>query len=135
MSQKLCECGCGKITNLAPYTNKTIGYIKGKSIRFIYGHSLKIHRPNNWGEFNVNWKGNNALPNQGNKRAIKRFKISNCELCGAVAMDRHHRDGNTLNNNPKNVQQLCRSCHMKIDGRLDKLHKGRSKDNVALLEV
>ena len=135
MSQKLCECGCGEITNLAPYTNKTLGYIKGKPTRFICGHSLKVYRPNNWGELNVNWKGDNALPNQGNKRAIKRFKINNCGLCGNIAIDRHHRDGNTLNNDSKNVQPLCRRCHMKIDGRLDKLHKERSKKNVTMLQV
>lgn len=42
----------------------------------------------------------------------------NCERCGAEAVDRHHRDGNPLNNDPGNVASLCRRCHMELDGRL-----------------
>ena len=132
VTHKLCECGCGKITNLAPYTNKTIGYIKGIPIRFIYGHNLKIHHFNPWGGLNINWKGNDALPQSGHIRARKRFQLGKCELCNKFAFDRHHKDLNPLNNNKENVQLLCRSCHMKIDCRLDKLHKKKSKNNVML---
>ncbi len=34
----LCECGCGKPTNIATKTNKTAGWIKGEPLRFLHGH-------------------------------------------------------------------------------------------------
>jgi hypothetical protein len=41
-----------------------------------------------------------------------------CERCGEKpAVEFHHKDSNPLNNDPKNIQQLCRRCHMIIDGR------------------
>lgn len=33
-------------------------------------------------------------------------------------MERHHRDGDTANNEAANIAFLCRRCHMEIDGRL-----------------
>ena len=35
----LCECGCGATTNVATYTNRSKGIIKGKPLRFIRGHN------------------------------------------------------------------------------------------------
>lgn len=35
---KLCECGCGKLTNVATRTNPKYGHVKGKPMRFIIGH-------------------------------------------------------------------------------------------------
>lgn len=74
----------------------------------------------NFGELNGMWKGNNASRVAGQIRAQCLFKIENCEICSKPAYDRHHKDLNTLNNDPLNVQFLCRSCHMKIDGRMFK---------------
>ncbi len=37
-NQKLCECGCGRITSLATYTSEQRGWVKGQPIRFIVGH-------------------------------------------------------------------------------------------------
>jgi len=35
-----------------------------------------------------------------------------CEICGKEnAIDVHHRDGDHTNNEKKNLQRLCRSCH------------------------
>lgn len=48
-----------------------------------------------------------------------------CEHChDAPAVDRHHIDGNALNNVLENIQSLCRRCHMEIDGRL---YQGRPR--------
>jgi hypothetical protein len=44
--------------------------------------------------------------------------MRDCDRCGKPGRDRHHRDGNTLNNEPENIECLCRRCHMEIDGRL-----------------
>lgn len=58
--------------------------------------------------------------NTGRWRAQVRFRdIGICERCQVVpAVDRHHRDGDTLNNSRRNVMFLCKRCHMTVDGRL-----------------
>lgn len=33
-----CHCGCGEKTNLAPYSSKRIGWIKGEPLRYINFH-------------------------------------------------------------------------------------------------
>ena len=43
-----------------------------------------------------------------------------CEHCGLVPpLDRHHKDGNTQNNDRSNIAFLCRACHQKEDGRYE----------------
>ena len=43
------------------------------------------------------------------------LKKSECELCGKSGrLDVHHKDFDEQNNDPENLQVLCRSCHMKI---------------------
>lgn len=43
-----------------------------------------------------------------------------CEKCGNVPpVDRHHKDGNTFNNERSNIEFLCRKCHQFEDGRLE----------------
>src|SRR5579885_230839 len=34
----LCECGCGEMAPIAPYTSKHYGWVKGQYKRFIAGH-------------------------------------------------------------------------------------------------
>lgn len=48
-----------------------------------------------------------------------RFPLAEtCERCqNAPAVDRHHVDGDPLNNVAENIQSLCRRCHMEVDGR------------------
>lgn len=64
------------------------------------------------------WKGDAARIEAKRARAQRMFPLGKCELCDKPAVDRHHKDGDTGNNKPKNVQRLCRRCHMKTDGRL-----------------
>lgn len=73
------------------------------------------------GALNPNWKGNRASRHTGNGRAIQLFVLpATCQRCGALKrLDRHHVDGNTLNNDAANVWFLCRRCHMTVDGRLE----------------
>lgn len=35
-----------------------------------------------------------------------------CMMCGNRKADVHHRDGDRRNNDPANLQPLCRSCHI-----------------------
>ena len=70
------------------------------------------------GEDHPAWKGNGASTTTKRSRAQKKFSLHACELCGANATDRHHKDGDTGNNARSNIARLCRRCHMSVDGRL-----------------
>ena len=65
------------------------------------------------------WRGDDAHPVTKRARAQRRYRLDKCEKCGRPAMDRHHIDGDTGNNDRENILLLCRRCHMKGDGRLD----------------
>lgn len=71
----------------------------------------------------LNWKGDAAGKDAGHCRARKLYPLGPCEHCGKPATDRHHKDGNTRNNEPSNVEVLCRRCHMLADGRLEAFAK------------
>lgn len=73
------------------------------------------------------WLGDHATPKAGSMRARVKYVCDVCERCGKKATDRHHDDGNTLNNEPTNIKILCRKCHMIVDGRLLKLRAARRK--------
>jgi len=75
------------------------------------------------GSKHFNWKGDSASDEAKRVRARCMYKIGKCEVCGSKAKDRHHADGNPGNNCEENIMRLCRSCHMKIDGRMDKFRK------------
>jgi len=75
------------------------------------------------GEQHPGWKGDSATcPAAGHRRARVLYPdLGPCERCKLKpAVERHHVDGNTLNNAPNNIQKLCRRCHMIVDGRLVK---------------
>lgn len=63
-----------------------------------------------------NWKGDAVRDGHG--RARRYYPLDKCELCGAPATDRHHRNGDHRDNRPENIAGLCRRCHMSEDGRL-----------------
>lgn len=51
----------------------------------------------------------------GRARAQHRMSPGPCEVCGSQnAIDVHHRDKDTNNNRPENLQRICRSCHVRI---------------------
>ena len=69
------------------------------------------------GSGNPNWKGGKVKNLQaGRTRAEVMFSCPK-------GKERHHIDGNPLNNNPENVEFLTRKEHMKKDGRLERLIK------------
>lgn len=74
---------------------------------------------NHEGSSNPAWKGDQAKADAGRARARKSYILGLCAQCGQPGSDRHHRDGNTLNNTPENIEILCRRCHMTVDGRLN----------------
>lgn len=77
-------------------------------------------------ENNSNWKGDKAVAQTGRSRAERYFPTPcPCEICGEAKTERHHGDGNPLNNEKGNIFWLCRKHHMEADGRMD---KWRSED-------
>jgi len=71
-------------------------------------------------EHHGNWKGDDAQPATGRWRARRWFPMRPGQVCAECevrpARERHHWDGNPLNND-RNVVFLCRRCHLHIDGR------------------
>jgi hypothetical protein len=68
------------------------------------------------GEKNRTWRGDTATRSAGQFRAQALYPNRPCDRCGAPPdalwrMERHHRDGNRLNNNQANVEVLCIPCH------------------------
>lgn len=73
------------------------------------------------GADSFHWIGDAVSVKGGRSRAQRQYKnIGPCIACGAVKAERHHKDGDTSNNEPGNVAALCRRCHMEADGRLAK---------------
>jgi hypothetical protein len=61
---------------------------------------------------------------QGRKKAARVVPgpLPACE-CGRPS-ERHHKDGDCTNNDITNIELVCRSCHMKRDGRMTNLKRG-----------
>ena len=63
--------------------------------------------------FRGRWK-EGVIPAEGRYRARTLVGKEACERCGGVrSLDVHHRDQDPLNNDPANLEVLCRSCHVK----------------------
>jgi uncharacterized protein YlaI len=66
-----------------------------------------------------------TTPAGGRQYARRRFRLpaicAECEV--APAVDRHHWDGNPLNNAPTNLYPVCRACHLRIDGRIEAMRE------------
>jgi hypothetical protein len=104
---------------------------------FRNGDGLDCRRANlvrnpRFGEGNVNWKGDAALRQSKRYRVVRAMPdLGPCEECGRPAVDRHHKDGNTGNNDFSNIARLCRSCHMRVDGRTEALIRNAQVANAA----
>lgn len=77
-------------------------------------------------EHNSNWKPDTTSEGTGRIRAYRWYPEQPCEICGGLG-EHHHRDGNTLNNEPFNIRFLCRKHHMEIDGRLSRFIEARKQ--------
>jgi len=78
------------------------------------------------GESNSNWRGDAITINSGRQRAIRMFPHVTCRICGETG-ERHHKDGNPLNNHPSNIDFLCTWHHQELDGRRAKFLELSSK--------
>jgi len=128
MGVKLCECGCGRLAPIAKFSWKRRGWVKGCGMRFIKGHAWEGRHHTEEakekiraGMLGVGWKGDAIKIDSGRTRAQRQYQLGKCELCESNAMDRHHKDGNTINNELTNIQRLCRKHHILLDGRMKNL--------------
>ncbi len=86
------------------------------------------------GPAHAQWKGDAVIKKTGQKRCRALFKnVGPCIRCGAEKVERHHIDGCTTNNDPKNIEILCRRCHMIADGRIEGWRARRAKKIEAML--
>ncbi len=113
--------GCDKPRVAKTYCNMHYRRLKNHDSDMSLGH--KEQKGINLEASNGNWKGDLATKGAGRGRARLRFPLGPCQRCGKEGIDRHHKDGNTLNNNPENILILCRLCHMKEDGRMESFSK------------
>ena len=75
-------------------------------------------------------KRTSTHPQSGRQEAQRRYPypLGPCERCAVKpARERHHVDGNTLDNRRENLLFLCTRCHMAVDGRLDRLPGSREQ--------
>jgi hypothetical protein len=73
------------------------------------------------------WKGDLASARAARYRSHRVIReLGVCEECGErPAVDRHHVDENTKNNDPSNLRALCRGCHSRIHGRVPPWERAR----------
>lgn len=92
------------------YPNRKPGH--GKKGMFSE-ETIQLLRLQKTGENNPSWLGDKAKPNAGRLRAQKLFKTDGtCEACGNKGrIERHHVNGDTLNNDASNLRVLCSACH------------------------
>ncbi|KKN65506.1 hypothetical protein LCGC14_0481100 [marine sediment metagenome] len=75
------------------------------------------------GPLGSNWRGDAVGEDAGRSRAIKLYPVWPLCHCGKFS-ERHHKDGNPLNNHPSNIAFLCRRHHMIADGRMGRRGAG-----------
>lgn len=111
-----CECGTERQVSINSLTS-------GRSKSCCCGRNTPK------GESNRAWKGDNARAETKRARCQRAYKLDKCEKCDSPATDRHHKDRDTGNNVRENISFLCRSCHMKEDGRLEALKKAGAESS------
>lgn len=107
-----CRCECGREKDVLSRTLRA-GRSRG------CGHHPKPTASVRRGAGHPSWRGELASTEAGHARARRRYPLGACVRCGRPATDRHHKDADPLNNEPSNVEVLCRRCHMETDGRLE----------------
>ena len=111
---KLCECRCGEAAPIATETNKVKGYIKGEPIRFIYHHGNGRCTLNHG--FTKFHNGRWSVLHRGSKERTlwSRIVYQNYFLNGEEISSRmfvHHKDGNTDNDSPENLELISIEDH------------------------
>ena len=84
----------------------------------LMGVKIRAQSGDQTGSKNPAWKGGTSRAHIG--RITKKVCLENnvplnqCQNCGKVStqnLDRHHVDGNRMNNDISNIKVLCTTCH------------------------
>ena len=129
--QKPCACGCGELitkidTRKRPHRFKH-GHNSRGEFNPMYGKIRNDFANNQRGENNPYWKGD-KVGYAGVHKWIKQIfpKPDKCQECGNKAeLDLANITG-VYNRELQNWNYLCRSCHIKQDGRINNLKQFRS---------
>lgn len=102
---RVCECGCGQETQLAPQTDTAKGWVKGQPKRFLRGHQGRIQ----WSRASV--KGYRMAPG----RTRQTLHVRRAELALGrplpTGAEVHHADGSKSDDAPLVICQ-DRAYHM-----------------------
>ncbi|MCK5613525.1 HNH endonuclease [Candidatus Pacearchaeota archaeon] len=86
-----------------------------------------------------NWKHKEETRPPGWKKShyeSRKLRGDSCEACGlSDSLHAHHVDGNPDNNNPENIQTLCRWCHAFRHALSDRLDLDEPGKMPKLVEV
>ncbi len=131
-TQKLCECGCGQETPLAPKNHTANGYVKGQAIRFIKGHNNRLRVA----AANPRWKVYDEQVTIGRIHDWLRAthpKSGVCDECARSVTPTHyaflHHGERRHTRNRADYRELCASCHMNFDRHL--IERGRARARAA----
>jgi hypothetical protein len=116
-----CECGCGFTTS--KYVIEKDGRVrKDRPKRFKDGHESRGKNNPHFGKFG---KKHHSYKNEGVGYSALHYRIRRrkkkpelCEKCGLVPPDDAANISNKYLDNDDDFLYLCRSCHMRLDGRI-----------------
>lgn len=141
MSVVLCECGCGQPAPLAPDSNQSRGYEKGKPRRFVHGHNRRGRKhpsPPPKGSDNPGWRGGRYIKDgyvrvrvgRGHPMATPQGWAYEHRLVMAEHLGRwlepeehvHHRNGDKQDNRIENLELFPNAAaHMAHHKMLERL--------------
>ena len=108
MTNGLCQCGCGEITNIRVQNKPKLGYKKGDHYRFVFNHYCRVRK----GALNSNWKGGRSISKRGyitiykTGKRVKEHRFIAERILGKTLPPKviiHHADENPSNNNSNNL--------------------------------
>jgi hypothetical protein len=141
---RLCDCGCGEAAPIATQTSKAQGYVKGEPMRFVKGHHVRLpeyrERLNlSYGPWTDDRRKRHAATKRarviGKRRQVQRgeglfyWRVMTADgeryehrvvmeaLLGRPLRPNehvHHRNGNSLDNRPENLQLVSQAEHMHL---------------------
>jgi len=119
MKKGLCECGCGRLTKLAPQTDKQRGNIKGQPQRFLSGHNGRKPGTHYWvnGYKMLNgFKENRHNGHRGNPMPEHKFIVEkHLKRITKKGELIHHINGDKTDNRLENLIICSKSIHSKIN--------------------